>query len=152
MNTHVNPDETNRNSPVKATYRDIKADVLRRITAGEFAPGDLLPSELDLAQSYGAARATVSRALRELVDAGIVERKRKAGTRVRPTPVRQLRFKIDETGPSPCAGGGEGLGDGQRVVEALELAGPGDEHERTVVGKTELAHLYGPRNGHRILP
>lgn len=94
MNRHVNPDETNRNSPVKATYRDIKADVLRRITAGEFAPGDLLPSELDLAQSYGAARATVSRALRELVDAGIVERKRKAGTRVRPTPVRQLRFKI----------------------------------------------------------
>lgn len=79
---------------MKATYREIKADMLRRIKSGEFPPGSLLPSELDLAQAYGAARATVSRAMRELVDEGIVERKRKAGTRVRPSPLRQLRFEI----------------------------------------------------------
>ncbi|MFV0475680.1 MAG: GntR family transcriptional regulator [Pikeienuella sp.] len=79
---------------MKATYREIRADLLRRIQAGEWAPGGLLPGELDLAESYGAARATVSRAMRELVEEGIVERKRKAGTRVRPSPKRQARFEI----------------------------------------------------------
>lgn len=79
---------------MKATYRDIKADLLRRIVEGEWPPGGLLPSELDLAQTYNAARATVSRAMRELVDEGLVERKRKAGTRVRSSPKREVRFEI----------------------------------------------------------
>ncbi len=79
---------------MKATYRDIKTDLLRRIMEGELPPGSLLPSELDLAQNYGAARATVSRAMRELVDEGLVERKRKAGTRVRSSPRREARFEI----------------------------------------------------------
>lgn len=43
---------------------------------------------------YGAARATVSRAMRELADDGIVERRRKTGTRVRLSPIRQARFGI----------------------------------------------------------
>ena len=76
------------------SYRDIKADALRRITDGEWPPGSLLPSEMDLSQHYGAARATVSRAMRELAEEGLVERKRKAGTRVRPSPVRQMRMEI----------------------------------------------------------
>lgn len=76
------------------SYRDIKLDMLRRITDGEWPPGSLLPSEMDLSGHYGAARATVSRAMRELADEGLVERKRKAGTRVRPSPVRLMRMEI----------------------------------------------------------
>ncbi|MDO5603669.1 MAG: GntR family transcriptional regulator [Paracoccus sp. (in: a-proteobacteria)] len=76
------------------TYRDIKADILNKIHSGQWPPGSLVPNEQDLAAEYGSARATVSRAMRELVEEGIVERKRKAGTRVRLTPVRQVRFEI----------------------------------------------------------
>ena len=76
------------------TYRDIKADILERILNGTWPPGSAVPNEQDLAVEYGAARATVNRAMRELVDEGFVERKRKAGTRVRLTPVRQVRFEI----------------------------------------------------------
>lgn len=76
------------------SFRIIKADILRRISGGEWPPGSRLPNELALAQEFGAARATVSRAMRELVDDGIVERKRKAGTRVRPLPLRQVRLDI----------------------------------------------------------
>ena len=76
------------------TYRDIKADMMRRITGGEWPPGSLLPNELELCDSYGSARATVGRALRELVDEGIIERKRKSGTRVRAAPLRQMRMAI----------------------------------------------------------
>lgn len=77
-----------------ATYREIKADILGRITRGEWKPGSLIPGELELAETYGSARATVSRAMRELADDGIIERKRKAGSRVRLSPLRQARFDI----------------------------------------------------------
>ncbi|KRW96725.1 GntR family transcriptional regulator [Paracoccus sp. MKU1] len=76
------------------SFRVIKADILRRISGGEWPPGSLLPNELALAREFGAARATVGRAMRELVDDGIVERKRKTGTRVRPVPLRQVRLDI----------------------------------------------------------
>ena len=79
---------------MKATYKDVKFDLLSKITQGEWGSGDLVPNEVELAASYGCARATVNRAMRELADDGIIERRRKAGTRVRMTPIRQARFNI----------------------------------------------------------
>ncbi len=80
--------------PVTVTFKDVKADLLDQISRGEMAPGSLVPNEVDLAERYGCARATVNRAMRELAEEGIVERKRKAGTRVRMAPIRQARFAI----------------------------------------------------------
>lgn len=77
-----------------ATFRDIKDDILSRITRGDWKPGTLLPNEQDLSETYGCARATVNRAMRELAEDGIIERKRKAGTRVRLSPLRQARIDI----------------------------------------------------------
>ncbi len=79
---------------MKATYKDVKSDILAKITQGDWAPGDLVPNEVDLAETYGCARATVNRAMRELADDGLIERRRKAGTRVRMAPIRQARFII----------------------------------------------------------
>ena len=76
------------------TFRDIKADIISRITGAEWPPGCRLPNEIDLARDYGTARATVNRAMSELVDDGIVERRRKAGSFVRVTPLRQVRLTI----------------------------------------------------------
>ena len=76
------------------TFRDVKTDLLGKITQGLWKPGGLMPNEVELATEYGCARATVNRAMRELADDGIIERKRKAGTRVRMAPVRQARFAI----------------------------------------------------------
>ncbi len=76
------------------TYRDIKADILGKITRGDWKPGSLIPGELELAETYGSARATVNRAMRELAEDGIIERKRKSGSRVRLSPLRQARFDI----------------------------------------------------------
>ncbi|WP_372609319.1 UTRA domain-containing protein [Halomonas sp.] len=79
---------------MKSTYREIKADILSKITKGHWQPGSLMPNEIELADIYGCARATVNRAMRELADDGIIERRRKAGTRVRASPIRQARFDI----------------------------------------------------------
>jgi GntR family histidine utilization transcriptional repressor len=76
------------------TFRDVKTDLLGKITQGVWKPGGLMPNEAELATEYGCARATVNRAMRELADDGIIERKRKAGTRVRMAPVRQALFSI----------------------------------------------------------
>jgi GntR family histidine utilization transcriptional repressor len=60
----------------------------------EWGPGALIPAEAALAREFGCARATVSRALRELAAAGLLERRRKAGTRVALRPVRRATLEI----------------------------------------------------------
>lgn len=78
----------------KTTFRDVKATILDRITSGPWGPGTLLPGEVELAREFGCSRATVNRAMREVGDLGLVDRRRKAGTRVRMAPLRQARFEI----------------------------------------------------------
>jgi len=79
---------------MKAAYKDVKSDILSKITKGEWALGSLIPNEVDLAMTYGCVRSTVNRAMRELAEEGLIERRRKSGTRVRMTPIRQARFDI----------------------------------------------------------
>lgn len=78
-------------------WETIRAEVLRRIHARDWAPGAAIPNEEDLALEFGCARATVNRALRDLADAGVLERKRKAGTRVALHPVRKATLDIPVT-------------------------------------------------------
>ncbi len=78
----------------KVSFQDIRDEVIARIQKREWAPGDLLPTEHELAKEFGCARATVNRAMRELADRGIVDRKRKSGTRVNVSPVKQATFEI----------------------------------------------------------
>ena len=78
----------------RASYRTIRDEISRRIASRVWLPGALIPGEEALAGEFGAARATVNRALRELAEQGLVERRRKAGTRVALHPVREARFAI----------------------------------------------------------
>jgi GntR family histidine utilization transcriptional repressor len=85
---------TTEASPDRVRFREVKAELLRRILTRVWAPGALLPGEVELAADFGVARATVNRAMRELTEEGFLERRRKAGTRVRPSPLRAARFEI----------------------------------------------------------
>lgn len=80
--------------PIFGTYRAVKAEILRRIRVRDWSPGILLPPETELAEDFGCARATVNRAMRELADEGIVDRRRRAGTRVSEALTRRARFDI----------------------------------------------------------
>jgi len=79
---------------MRTSYHDIKAEVLSRIRNNIWPPNANIPGEIDLAKEFGCARATVNRAMRELVDEGILERKRKAGTKVKSSPTRRAQFSI----------------------------------------------------------
>jgi GntR family histidine utilization transcriptional repressor len=76
------------------TWQSVQAEALRRIRAREWPPGGQIPHEADLAAELGCARATVNRALRDLAKAGLLERRRKAGTRVPLNPVRKATLDI----------------------------------------------------------
>ncbi len=78
----------------RKTYRDVKEIVLTRIRSGVWPPGSILPGEVDLSREFGCARTTVNRAMRELADEGLLDRKRKAGTRVNAFPIRKASFAI----------------------------------------------------------
>lgn len=75
-------------------WQSVKEEVRRRIHAREWAPGDLIPNEVDLAAEFGCARSTVNRALRSLAESGVLDRRRKAGTRVAAQPVAKATLDI----------------------------------------------------------
>lgn len=75
-------------------FRDVIDTIVTRITKGPWGPGTLLPSEIDLAAEFGCSRSTMNRALRDVTEMGLIERKRKSGTRVRLTPIRAARFEM----------------------------------------------------------
>lgn len=85
---------TGEGADARMTFRDIKATVLNRVRQKTWPPGTLLPGEIELAEEFGCARATVNRAMRELQSEGIIERRRKAGTRVKSAPLRKAEFVI----------------------------------------------------------
>jgi GntR family histidine utilization transcriptional repressor len=76
------------------SHHDIRQSLLSRIQSGEWPLGSLIPGEMQLAEDYGCARATVNRALRTLAEDGLVIRKRKGGTRIRANPVRAAKLTI----------------------------------------------------------
>jgi GntR family histidine utilization transcriptional repressor len=76
------------------SWRSIQAELLRRINEREWALGSIVPNEADLAAEFGCARTTVNRAMRELAEAGLIDRKRKAGTRVALHPISRVVLDI----------------------------------------------------------
>lgn len=85
------------NASEPKTWNGIREELLRRINSRVWAPGSLIPPETQLADEFQCSRATVNRAMRALSSAGLIERRRKAGTRVLPTPVRKAVFSIPIT-------------------------------------------------------
>ncbi|WP_136067475.1 histidine utilization repressor [Modicisalibacter radicis] len=68
-----------RHAP-RALYQQAKRYVMTRIDSGQWAPGDMIPSENQLVSELGMSRMTVNRALRELTHEGYLERTSGVGT------------------------------------------------------------------------
>ena len=61
---------------------DLTRDLANGIASGRYPVGSLLPPELELCTQYGASRHTMRVAIGELVQLGLVSRRKRAGTRV----------------------------------------------------------------------
>lgn len=64
-------------------YRRIAAELRDAIHRGDYAPGDQLPTELELTQRHHVSRPTVRQALSLLTSEGLIETATSRGTRVR---------------------------------------------------------------------
>ena len=64
----------------KARYRQVKDHIVKLINTGELKANDRVPSEHSLVQTFGIARMTAHRALRELSEEGYVTRLAGVGT------------------------------------------------------------------------
>ena len=65
-------------------YEQVKAWIRGHIAGGQWRPGDPVPSEAALMETFGVSRMTVNRALRELAAEGLVDRVQGSGTTVAP--------------------------------------------------------------------
>lgn len=81
----------------RVSWKEIRDRIHATILDGTYAPGQKLPRDEDLADRLGCARSTIQRAMQDLSDSGIIERRRKGGTRVRPDPVTRATFDIPVT-------------------------------------------------------
>lgn len=77
-------------------FRQVADDLRRKISAGEFEPGELIPSERDLVDRYGVSRPTVRDAIGLLRSEGVVIAEHGRGVRVRPRSrvVRLARSRL----------------------------------------------------------
>jgi DNA-binding GntR family transcriptional regulator len=73
--------DLDRSSPVPLYYQ-VSRQIEDAIERGDLAPGMRLENETGIAARWGLSRPTVRRAMQELVDKGLVVRKRGIGTQV----------------------------------------------------------------------
>lgn len=78
----------------RLSWREVRDRLHGRILNGTWTPGDKLPRDADLAQDLGCARSTVQRAMQDLSDAGLVDRRRRGGTTVHKAPVTRATLDI----------------------------------------------------------
>jgi GntR family transcriptional regulator, histidine utilization repressor len=93
-----------------APYVKVKLFLKEALERGQWAPGELMPSEAELVAQFGVSRMTVTRALRELQSEGLVDRLQGVGTfaahlsRVASTlTIRDLHEEITQRGHAHTA-------------------------------------------------
>lgn len=67
-------------------YHQVEMLLRQLIVLPKYQKGELLPNEIDLAKRLGVSRSTTRQALNNLVNEGLVERKKGVGTRVSKGP------------------------------------------------------------------
>lgn len=98
MPVEPNPAHSSQLKPRETLYTQL-ADILRaKIYSKEWAPREKIPSEHSLMEHFGVARGTVRKALKSLVDEGLLMQIRGSGTYVaepgisHPAGIRPLSF------------------------------------------------------------
>lgn len=76
------PQALSRRSPVPL-YHQVEEDLRRLMDMGYWKPGERIPSEKELEETYGASRITIRRALQDLAEQGLLVREPGRGTFVR---------------------------------------------------------------------
>lgn len=100
-----------------AIHDRIRSDIEARIMSGAWEAGHKLPPEHELTAEYGCSRMTVHKAIDGLVDRGLIERRKRAGSFVTSPKVHRAALEIPDI--------------------AGEIAGQGKEYRLGLIARTE---------------
>ena len=120
-------------------YQQIKSLILRSLQGGEWKPGDMIPSEFDLAARFKVSQGTVRKAIDELATDNLLVRRQGKGTFVATHAEQHIQFRflrllpdggtLDEQGPAE-----------RRIIDCRRLRAP-----------AEVARQLGLRTGDAVL-
>ena len=89
-------------------YRQIKALILQSLNAGEWKPGEPIPSEFELAARFRVSQGTVRKAIDELAAENLLLRRQGKGTFVATHDEQQVQFRFLKLVPDRGKLGSEG--------------------------------------------
>lgn len=75
-------------------YQQIKGLILQSLQAGEWRPGELIPSEMELAARFKVSQGTVRKAIDELAAENLVMRRQGKGTFVATHAAQQVQYRF----------------------------------------------------------
>ena len=75
---------------VVRSYEQVVRQICDRIRAGELLPGQKLPTEQALSESFGVSRAVIREAIKVLASLGMVESRQGSGTYVAANPIPSI--------------------------------------------------------------
>ncbi|MBX3610314.1 MAG: GntR family transcriptional regulator [Hydrogenophaga sp.] len=120
-------------------YQQIKGLILRSLQAGEWKPGDMIPSELDLAARYKVSQGTVRKAIDELATDNLVVRRQGKGTFVATHAEQHIQFRFLRLLPDQGTLDEQGLAE-RRIIDCRRLR-----------ASAEVARQLGLRTGDAVL-
>jgi GntR family transcriptional regulator, histidine utilization repressor len=88
--------KANSNGATTALYQRIRGDIEGKILSGDWPPGHRVPFEHELMESYDCSRMTVNKVLSALATAGLLERRRRAGSFVARPRVQSAILQIPD--------------------------------------------------------
>ena len=89
-------------------YQQIKGLILQSLQAGEWKPGEAIPSEMDLAARYRVSQGTVRKAIDELAAENLVMRRQGKGTFVATHAEQHVQYRFLRLVPDSGDPGSEG--------------------------------------------
>ena len=113
----------NRDSPIPYYYQ-LKRMIQDKLDSGEYKPGDRLPGEHALEETFSVSRTVVRQALAELEVEGALQRRKGRGTFVAPKKVPEYLFQNFTGLSEDVAARGSTL---RSVVWRLEVIPPPDD-------------------------
>jgi GntR family transcriptional regulator len=132
--------DTPANTPAfSPLYSQIKTLILQSLQAGEWKPGEAIPSEMDLAARYQVSQGTVRKAVDELAADNLVIRRQGKGTFVATHNESQVQFRFLKLVPDDGAPGSEGPAE-REILECKKSR-----------ASSEIAKLLGLRSGDAVL-
>ena len=106
-------------------YQQIKSLILHSLQSSEWKPGELIPSEMELAARFRVSQGTVRKAIDDLAAENLVVRRQGKGTFVATHAEQHVQFRFLRLMPDSGDIGSEGPAERQ-IIDCKRLRAPAD--------------------------